>query len=197
MIWTREAILQQFSLKLPGEYTQESRQRVTHLDSNSLRNAAVLIGFVQRQNEIGVIFTQRAKHLRHHPGQVSFPGGKQEITDTSIYATALRETEEEIGIEHQKIEVIGQLPSLMTITGFSVTPVVAFISEDYQLAIDANEVADVFEVPLNFLLSRHNLITQRFSIKQRPHNVLAIPFGQRLIWGATAQIIHLLQQQLR
>ncbi len=196
MQWNRETLLRQFSLAIPGPYHDESRQRVAHLAHDTLRKAAVLIGLVERHNELFVVMTQRAQHLRHHPGQVSFPGGKQEHHDTSLFDTAVRETQEEIGITADNIEVFGQLPPLVTVSGFSVTPIMAFIQPDYRLSIDANEVAAVFEVPLSYLLDKRNLITQRFMIKSQPHRIFAFPYQQYLIWGATAQMLHLLQQHL-
>lgn len=196
MKWNRETLLHHFSLTIPCEYHQESLQRVAHLDHDKLRKAAVLIGIVERHDELFVVLTQRAHHLRHHPGQVSFPGGKQETGDKSLIDTAQRETFEEIGITAEKMEIFGQLPPLVTVSGFTVAPVLAFIEPDYLLNVDANEVAAVFEVPLSYLLDEQNMVTERFIIRNQPHRIFAFPYQQYLIWGATAQMLHLLQQHL-
>ncbi len=196
MNWDRESLLRQFSMISPGRYHGESRHRVTHLDPHALRNAAVLIGFVERNSQISIIMTRRANHLRHHPGQVSFPGGKAEASDPDLIFTAQRETGEEIGIPPDKINIFGQLPQLVTVSGFTIQPVLAFIDNDYQLNIDHNEVADVFELPLSHILNRNNLVSQRFILKKLPHHIFALPYRHYLIWGATAQILHLLKQHL-
>ncbi|MBW3694835.1 CoA pyrophosphatase [Vibrio sp. T187] len=188
--------LQNFQLKNTIAYHPESMQRVAHLDNARLRKAAVLIGLVERDNGLQIIFTKRAEHLKHHPGQVSFPGGKFEPSDQSLQITALRELEEEVGIEPNQVKIVGQLPEIHTISHFSVTPVVAMVDPNYQVTIDFNEVESVFEVPAEHVLDRNKLFSYMFPLKKFRHRVFAIPFNEHLIWGMTAQIIQSLQQQL-
>ncbi|MGX9416301.1 CoA pyrophosphatase [Vibrio sp. WJH972] len=192
MIWNRHAFIRQFSLSQPQLY----RNQLPNRDQN-LRNAAVLIGLVERDTGYHIILTQRAKHLRHHPGQISFPGGKVEGYDLSLSDTALRETYEEVGIENELIDVVGQLPPITTVTGFSVTPIVGIIDSNYELNIDHNEVAEVFEVPASYLFSPHNIKSLSILRKNRNHSIYAIPYQNYLIWGATAQIIDSLQRHIR
>src|SRR3989344_3513028 len=115
-----------------------------------LRSAAVLVPLIDRAAGMTVLLTQRAGHLPHHAGQVSFPGGSVEQIYTSPMATALRETEEEIGLPPNQVEVIGYLPTAVTLTGFRIVPVVAIVRPDFNLKVDALEVEEVFEVPLQF-----------------------------------------------
>ncbi|MGL4830660.1 MAG: CoA pyrophosphatase [Vibrio sp.] len=192
---SRNEFIQQFQLNLPVAYHQESLLRVAHLAPDSLRKASVLIGVVERQQGLQVILTKRAAHLRHHPGQISFPGGKYEESDHSLQQTAKREAREEIGISEEKIHIVGQLPELVTVSQFAVTPILAFVEADYQIQLDHNEVDEVFEVPISFLLDRKKLYSSTFQLKNHRHRVFAIPYKQHFIWGMTAQIIQTLQKQ--
>ncbi|ENM5814343.1 CoA pyrophosphatase [Vibrio mimicus] len=192
---SRNEFIQQFQLNLPAAYHQESLLRVAHLAPDLLRKASVLIGVVERQQGLQVILTKRAAHLRHHPGQISFPGGKYEESDHSLQQTAKREAREEIGISEEKIHIVGQLPELVTVSQFAVTPILAFVESDYQIQLDHNEVDEVFEVPISFLLDRKKLYTGTFQLKNHRHRVFAIPYKQHFIWGMTAQIIQSLQKQ--
>lgn len=115
-------IIQRFQLLQTVDYNQEALKRVAHLKQSHLRKASVLIGFVEREHGLNIIFTRRARHLKHHPGQISFPGGKYEASDSNLAETALRETFEEVGIDRNKIEIFGQMPELVTISKFTVTP---------------------------------------------------------------------------
>jgi len=192
----KQDFLQSFQLKNTIAYHPESMQRVAHLDSKQLRKAAVLIGLVERTDGLQIIFTKRAEHLKHHPGQVSFPGGKYEPSDISLQFTALRELEEEVGIFPYQVDIVGQLPEIHTVSNFSVTPVVALIDPSYRASIDRNEVESIFEVPAEHVLDKNKLFSQMFKFKQFQHRVFAIPFNEHLIWGMTAQIIQSLQQQI-
>lgn len=160
------------------------------------RAASVLIGLVPRNGALQVILTKRAKHLKHHPGQVSFPGGKAEATDRSPIVTAIRETAEEVGILSKDITVIGTLPPVVTLSGFTVTPVIAFVSPSYQAKLDRNEVEHLFEVPLAFLADSKHMTRYTLTRKNHAIPVYAIPFKQHFIWGVTAQIIDQLQGYL-
>ena len=160
------------------------------------KQAAVLLPLVNTANGISVIFTERAWHLRHHPGQISFPGGKHEASDNSLLDTALRETEEEIGILQQQVDIFGRLPSIATISGFTITPYLGFVDSNHQLIIDKHEVRSVFEVPLSYLLDSKNFHKQHLIANKQRHYTFCINYQNRLIWGATAQILHNLQQQI-
>lgn len=158
--------------------------------------AAVLFPIVLRAGAPAVLLTQRTAHLRDHPGQVSFPGGRVEPDDDSAVATALRETEEEIGLARRHIEILGYLPDYYTGTGFRVTPVVALVMPPFELSADGVEVADVFEVPLDFLLDQNN--HQRMAIHQagRRRTFYCMPYQDRFIWGATAGMIRSLHDRM-
>ncbi|WP_105902002.1 CoA pyrophosphatase [Vibrio gangliei] len=192
----KEDLLRQFSLHIPQAYKTESLQRVAHLNHAKLRKAAVLIPCVDRPQGLSVILTKRASHLKHHPGQVSFPGGKFEPFDKTLSNTALREAHEEIGLEPNKVQLIGQLPPLTTISQFSVTPFISIVDAPYHSKIDRNEVDSVFEVPAQYLFDPRNLYIRKMKIKGISHQIFAINYKQHFIWGVTAQIIQALQIQL-
>lgn len=193
----RQHFLQQFQLKPTVGYHPESIKRLSHLNDSKLRKAAVVVGLVDRKEGLHVIFTKRAKHLKHHPGQISFPGGKFEPSDPSLHFTALRELEEEVGILSSQVKIIGELPELPTISLFSVTPIIAMIDPGYEAVIDKNEVESLFEVPASHLLNSDHLYSHTVKFNQYKHRVFAMPFQQHLIWGMTAQIIQSLQQQMK
>ncbi|GAM59573.1 hypothetical nudix hydrolase yeaB [Vibrio ishigakensis] len=110
----------------------------------------MLIALVDRGDSLHVLLTKRAEHLKHHPGQVSFPGGKYEESDKDLSFTAVREACEEVGLKEEQITVVGELPALPTISKFAVTPFIAFVDADYSIELDDNEVAEAFEVPASF-----------------------------------------------
>ena len=151
--------------------------------------AAVLMPFVVRDNGLTVLLTKRTEHLHHHPGQISFPGGRVEAADDSPVSTALRETEEEIGLSRERVELLGMLPPYLTGTGFRVTPVVGLVHPPFALSLDDFEVAEVFEVPLAFLLDPSNRQRHRMLYQGRMREYYAIPYGKYFIWGATAGIL--------
>jgi 8-oxo-dGTP pyrophosphatase MutT (NUDIX family) len=159
--------------------------------------AAVLIPIVERAPQLTVLFTQRAAELKNHAGQISFPGGRIESSDAGPVQAALRETEEEIGLERQFIEVVGFLPDHLIISGYRVTPVVAFVRPGFTLRLDATEVTDAFEVPLDFVLDPANHKARRRKLGEGEIEVYDIPYGGRNIWGATAGMIMTLYRLLR
>ena len=154
-----------------------------------LTPAAVLVPLVMRPTGFTVLLTQRTQHLRDHPGQISFPGGRVEATDENPIATALRETQEEIGLPRHCVDIIGHLDPYETATGFLVTPVVGFVQPVFRLKTDPFEVAEVFEVPLTFLLdtSNHQIGKRMFCGTQRRFWVFQ--YEDRFIWGATAGML--------
>lgn len=161
----------------------------TQVADDTLTPAAVLVPLIDRADGMTVLLTQRTSHLPSHAGQISFPGGRRQATDRSPEDTALRETEEEIGLARRHVDVIGRLDRYVTRTGFSVTPVVAVVEPPFDLAPDPHEVASVFEVPLAFFLDpiNHQRHTRLFEGKQR--HFFAMPYGERYIWGATAGML--------
>lgn len=161
-----------------------------------LRPAAVLIGLVDHGDGLTVLLTRRTDHLQHHPGQVSFPGGHIEHHDSNAVAAALRETEEEIGLPAAHIDVIGRLDTYVTRTGFEVTPVVAMIKPPFELAPDPHEVAEVFEVPLAFLMDPANHQRHIRELEGIKRFFYAMPYRDHFIWGATAGMIVDLYQVL-
>ena len=161
--------------------------------------AAVLIPIVARGTELSLLLTQRTAHLHDHPGQVSFPGGRTEERDASAVDTALRETEEEIGLHRQHISVIGELPEYVTVTGYRVTPIVSIVQPPFGLVPDPFEVAEVFEVPLPFLMNgmNHQRLHANFPHGLGRRSFYAIPYEQYFIWGATAGMLRNLFHFLR
>ena len=153
------------------------------------RPASVLVPLIDRPDELTVLLTQRTDHLPDHAGQVSFPGGSREAHDSDEIDTALRETEEEVGIARQHVDVIGAMDLYQTSSGFDITPVVGVVRPDFQLDVDAHEVADVFEVPLTFFLdpSNHATESRRFGLHR--FHYYAMPYNGYFIWGATAAML--------
>lgn len=163
-------------------------------NSRKLVPASIMFPIVLRDDEPHVLFTRRTDHLRDHPGQICFPGGRADPGDASAADTAIREVWEETGISADRVEVIGYLPDRWTITGFRITPVVALVRPPFELKPDAFEVADIFEAPLAFLL---DLANHRVTlVPGSARSLVSIPYGERNIWGATAGIIHAFSKRL-
>jgi 8-oxo-dGTP pyrophosphatase MutT (NUDIX family) len=161
-----------------------------------LRPAAVLLLIVEHRHPT-VVFTQRTAHLADHAGQVSFPGGRCDEADCTPERTALREAHEEIGLDGERVELLGRLPEYRTSTGFSVTPVVGWSRPPMLYRPDPHEVAEVFEVPLDFLLDTRNHRYESAWFKGRMRKYWAMPFGDRFIWGATAGMLVTFQRIVR
>nr|WP_246696670.1 CoA pyrophosphatase [Methylobacterium planeticum] len=160
------------------------------------RQAAVLVPIVARGDGLSVLLTKRALHLRDHSGQIAFPGGKIDPADPSPLAAALREAEEEIGLRPSAVRLLGYLDPYLSATGFLVTPVIGLVEGAPALAPNPDEVAEIFEVPLAFLMD-----PARYALKSRPWQgriryFYAVPFGEKLIWGVTAGILHNLSERL-
>jgi 8-oxo-dGTP pyrophosphatase MutT (NUDIX family) len=157
--------------------------------ATALTPAAVLVPLVMRPDELTVLLTQRTAHLAVHAGQISFPGGRTEPTDADAIAAALRETEEEVGLPRDHVEVIGRLDTYLTSTGFEITPVVGLVRAPYPVTPDPFEVDEVFEVPLAFILDSANHQRQTREFKGRMRTFFVLPYQQRHIWGATAGML--------
>lgn len=162
-----------------------------------LTPAAVLVPLVDRPDSLTVMFTQRTDHLLHHAGQISFPGGHMEPKDATPEETALRETEEETGLDRRHVEIVGHLNVYITRTGFSVTPVVALVTPPFEINPDPDEVEEVFEVPLAFLLDPANHQRHSREFEGRTREFFAMPYKDYYIWGATAGMLINLYEVLR
>ena len=151
--------------------------------------AAVLVPIVDRPGGLTVLFTQRTTHLKAHAGQVSFPGGRAEPSDPTVEFTALRETQEEIGLPLERVEVLATMPEYLTRTGFRVTPVVGLLTPPFELLPDDREVAEIFEVPLGFLLEKNNYRKEKRDLQGRLAHYYVIQYQERRIWGVTAGML--------
>ncbi|MGV8891415.1 MAG: CoA pyrophosphatase [Burkholderiaceae bacterium] len=178
------------------EITDEHGLRLQRLP---LRPASVLIPLVARESGMTLLLTQRTAHLHDHAGQVSFPGGRAEKIDASAIETALREAEEEVGIHRSRLDVLGTLPDYCTVTGYLVTPVVSIVTPPFDFQADPFEVAEIFEVPLTFLMdgAHHQRRTVEFPGGLGRSTFYAMPYERFFIWGATAGMLRNLFHFLR
>ncbi len=160
-----------------------------NLDSNSYKIAAVLFPLIEKNNELKVILTTRSKDLPSHPGQVCFPGGKLEKADKNIIECAKRESFEEVGIKSDQINLLGQLDDCITGTNFKVTPVIGLIDSNYIPVLQENEVADIFEVPLDYFIEKNNQKIEYANYKNKSYSYYQYNWKNKKIWGSTARII--------
>jgi len=190
--WLRERLAHPSSW-VP-ELPEDMRERFP-----TLRRAAVLVPLVRRPDGLTVLLTQRTEHLNNHAGQVSFPGGRAEEDDSSPIETALRETEEEIGLTRRHVEIVGVLPDHITASSYLVTPVVGLVTPPFELIAESNEVAEIFEVPLAFLMDGANHQRLSFELPEGAgrRNFYAMPYERFFIWGATAGMLRNLFHLLR
>ena len=152
------------------------------------KHAAVLVGVVPREGDLHVLLTQRHADLKAHAGQIAFPGGRIDVGETPLQA-ALRETHEETGIESRFVKPLGYLEGYVTGTGFFISPVVALLQEGFMLQPQVDEVVDIFEVPLSYLMDSKNRQTLFRESDGKTWRYYAYPFEGRNIWGATAGMI--------
>ena len=171
--------------------------------NSPLKSAAVLIALVNNNTDelnvdgLQILLTKRASHLKHHPSQISFPGGKVEPTDRNLIHTALREAEEEIGLSPDAVSIVGQLSNYEVISGYQVTPIVAIIESPQSYQKDTNEVDEIFQVPLQHFLQPQNHRTIVSYRNGQHHNVHFFPYMHYNIWGATAAMIKDLVEHIR
>jgi 8-oxo-dGTP pyrophosphatase MutT (NUDIX family) len=180
-----------------GHYGGVDRRRLEALIPAPATRAAVLVPIVDRGDELTVLLTLRALDLKHHAGQISFPGGRLEPGDANATAAALRETEEEIGLARDFIEVLGRLPEHAVITGYRVTPVVGLVRPGFTLALDPTEVVGTFEAPLRHLLDPETHLPRKRRIADEDIETIDLPWGSFNIWGATAGMLLTLGDVLR
>lgn len=160
------------------------------------RPASVLIPLVQRQNQINLILTKRASSLRHHPGQIAFPGGKVDGSDKDTESAALREAQEEIGLQPEHVRVLGGLPNHITVTNFDVHVFVAEVNPAFVPRPEAGEVDEIFEVPLAHVLKRENYLVEGRIWQGKMRHYFVVPFGPYYIWGATARMLRMFAEQV-
>ncbi len=191
MLPGREAITERLASHPPIEdlFTADDLEKQALASQQPLKPAAVLLLVVNHPGAPAVVFTQRTAHLSDHAGQISFPGGRCDEADCTPERTALREAEEEVGITAERVQLLGRLPEYRTSTGFSVTPVVGWAEPPLEYRPDPHEVADVFEVPLAFLLDERNHRYESAFFRGRMRHYWAMPYGERFIWGATAGML--------
>jgi 8-oxo-dGTP pyrophosphatase MutT (NUDIX family) len=180
-----------------AQFTPEQIELMRKMFPAEPARAAVLVPLVERPAGLQVLLTQRASHLKNHPGQISFPGGRIESADAGPWEAALRETQEEIGLEPQFVTRAGYLQDHLVISGFRVTPAVGFVQPGFRLRLDETEVENVFEVPLEFVLDPRNHLPRDRSIAGHTIVTHEIPYEGRQIWGATASMLITFARLLR
>jgi 8-oxo-dGTP pyrophosphatase MutT (NUDIX family) len=195
---TARSVRQRFAEDSPTWHPEPVDERFL-LQYPKLKRAAVLVPLVQRDNDLAVLLTQRTAHLSNHGGQISFPGGRAEKFDSSPIETALRETQEEIGLARRHIEIVGVLPEHVTASGYKVRPVVGIVTPPFELAADPNEVAEIFEVPLPFLMNGEHHERRAIDLPEGAgrRSFYAMPYERYFIWGATAAMLRNLFHFLR
>ncbi|MFI4890759.1 MAG: NUDIX hydrolase [Steroidobacterales bacterium] len=197
------AVLEPAPIRRPDEWywltgaSAELQERARAASPERLVAAAVLVPLVEREEGFAVLLTQRSAALKDHAGQISFPGGRIEAADTDPWEAALREAQEEIGLQREWISFAGYLPDHPLLTGYRVTPVVGFVAPQYRLALDAAEVHDAFEVPLDFLFDAANHRPRMRTLGGVTLETIEIPYAGRTIWGATAGMLLTLRRLVR
>lgn len=192
MSWTAEWLYRQYLLQTPTTSSALPSQNSSELKQ---QRAAVLVPFLQGPNGLELVLTERAAHLKHHPGQISFPGGRIEMGETSS-AAALREAEEEIGLPPSQVQLLGKLPHQPTSTGFIIEPWLALIEPPTEWLLQHDEVADLFHAPLQELWQEHRWQQWNWQYQGKQFPVHFLHWRRQLIWGATAAILHRLKLQL-
>ena len=191
--WLRQRFVQQ------PIWTPESTDEHVLARSTDFRPASVLIPIVVRDHGLTILLTQRAANLHHHAGQISFPGGRVEESDGNPVETALREAQEEVGLEREHVSILGTLPDYKTGTGYQVTPVVSLVQPPFHLQADPGEVASIFEVPLAFLMDGRNHQRRAYVLPDGSGQRIfyAMPYQKHFIWGATAGMLRNLFHMIR
>jgi 8-oxo-dGTP pyrophosphatase MutT (NUDIX family) len=170
--------------------TQLRHYKPQLIQREGVRNSAVMILFINKQNVPHLIFTKRTEWVETHKGQISFPGGMRDVTDSDLFQTARRETFEEIGIEPEQIRLLGQLDDFYTVTNFIVSPFVGLVTNEFLYQINKREVAKVLEVPLSLFLESTHFEVQKWPYQNKLYDVYFYHYQQEVIWGATAFIVN-------
>jgi 8-oxo-dGTP pyrophosphatase MutT (NUDIX family) len=186
------------ALALPGDLSSDFDLNPTIVlpEGRVLRAAGVLCALQQGPCGVDVILTKRSAQLKHHPGQIAFPGGRQDPVDADPVAAALREAQEEVGLPPALVEVLGTLPTHETVTGFVVTPVIGWVREPFAERAEAGEVAEIFRVPLAHLLNSANFRVEGRRWQGRKRYYYTVPYGPYYIWGATARMLRALAERV-
>lgn len=184
------------SLDSPGSSDFDLNPDVTLPEGRRLRQAAVLIAVLIAGGRPTVILTKRSSRLKHHPGQIAFPGGKVDEGDRGSVAAALREAEEEVALPRAGVEVLGTLPPHETVTGYSVTPVLGLVRNTFDPVPEAGEVAEIFQVPLAHVADPGRFVVESRQWQGRRRHYYAVPWGPYYIWGATARILRGLAERM-
>lgn len=192
---TREAIAERLARPAPPPGPDELH-RITLGEGARVTYAAVMVPLVNRPEGLQLLLTQRTAHLADHAGQISFPGGRVEPQDASREETAFRETEEEIGLARTHVALLGRLPDYEIPSGFRITPIVGWIEPPFDLALDAFEVAAVFEAPFEHFIDPARYQRREYHFRGRHRHYMAIPYEGRYIWGATAGMLYSLARAL-
>lgn len=203
----KQRIAERFGSKAAGEALTGETARWSDFDLNpgamhlrakpdTLREAAVLLPIIDQEPDLTMLLTRRTEHLSSHAGQISLPGGRREEGDATPVATALRETQEEVGIRPGEVSILGAMDTYETRTGFVITPIIGLVVPHFTLQPDTNEVEEVFEVPLNFLLDPANHEKHSRDYKGMTYYFHAMPYRDYYIWGATAAMLKTFYRQL-
>ncbi|QUJ76203.1 CoA pyrophosphatase [Sulfitobacter albidus] len=166
-------------------------------EGRKLRPAGVLAPIVRNGDALSLLLTKRSAALKHHPGQIAFPGGKQDESDADVIAAALREAHEEIGLHPDNVEVLGTLAPHETVTSFSVTPVIGVVKSPFDIVPEPGEVEEVFAVPLDHVLDPANYIVESRRWRGQKRHYFVVPYGPYYIWGATARMLRAWSETLQ
>lgn len=184
-----DRIREKLAQPAPASSDYDLNPEIVLPEGRKLREAAVLMPLIRQDEQWRVVLTMRSSALKHHPGQIAFPGGKRDNGDANLEATALREAEEEIALPHETVEIIGRMSAHETVTGFTVTPFVGIVNQPFMPRAEVSEVAEVFSVPLEFLCDSANYHVQYRRWRGQRRYYYTAPFGPYYIWGATARML--------
>lgn len=196
----RRAMVQSLTLH-PDDWRENGDAKlnpttIPHVEGMKLKDAAVLIAAINEGDDARLIFTQRTASLRKHSGQVAFPGGAVDETDRDMEEAAAREAEEEIGLDRRLVEPVGRLPDYMALSGFRITPILAVVQPGFSLHLNPDEVDEVFEVPLSFLMNPANHAMGSGVWLGTERHYYRMPYEGRNIWGITAGIVRVIYERL-
>ena len=181
--------------EIDGDYHLNEDMK-DHVISNVTKDAAVLIGLIERAGQVNIILTKRTEKLNNHSGQIAFPGGKIDEDDASPEAAALREAWEEIGLDINEVEIMGRLPDYYSGSGYRIAPIIGFVREGADFEINPDEVDYMFEVPLAFLMKKENHLIASKVFGGGKRFYYEMPYEEHYIWGVTAGMIRVLYDRV-